>query len=122
MASSNENASTHCSGGRAWPPAGVAKSEIVVMLGANGASKLSFLRAIAGLTPAEPGAALTKYGRNLTVRPQDEIVQAGIALVPGGHAVFAELSVQKNLILGAYPRRARSQTGAGDRRPRLFDG
>ena len=87
----------------------VAKGEIVVMLGANGAGKSSFLRAIAGLTPAVAGSSIVMDGREIAHRPPDEIVEAGIALVPEDRALFAELSVHDNLKLGAYPRRAQRQ-------------
>jgi vanillin dehydrogenase len=87
----------------------VAKGEIVAMLGANGAGKSTLLRAIAGLTPAHPGSAVMLGGRDITHRPAYEVVEAGIALVPENRGVFAELSVQENLMLGANPRRARGQ-------------
>jgi branched-chain amino acid transport system ATP-binding protein len=85
----------------------VAAGEIVVMLGANGAGKSSCLRAIAGLTPVAQGSAVRLAGHDLTHRPPHEIVAAGIALVPEGRGVFADLTVQENLLLGAYVPRAR---------------
>ena len=87
----------------------VAKGEIVVMLGANGAGKSSFLSAVAGLTPAVAGSSMVMDGREIAHLPPDEIVEAGIALVPEDRALFAELSVHDNLMLGAYPRRAQAQ-------------
>ena len=85
----------------------VAEGEIVVMLGANGAGKSTFLRAVAGLTPALPGTSVVMDGHEIGHRPPDEIVEAGIALVPEDRGVFADLTVRDNLTLGAYPRRAR---------------
>jgi branched-chain amino acid transport system ATP-binding protein len=89
----------------------VGDGEIAVVLGANGAGKSSVLRAISGLTAAQPGAGIIMAGRDIAGRPQDEIVEAGIALVPEDRAVFADLSVHENLMLGAYPRRARARSG-----------
>ncbi len=88
----------------------VAKGEIVVLLGANGAGKSSLLRALAGLTPAVAGTSVIMDGREIAHRPPDEIVDAGLALVPEDRAVFADLTVHDNLRLGAYPRHARRQT------------
>ena len=89
--------------------ANVSMGEIVVMLGANGAGKSTFLRAIAGQTPAMRGATVLMDGADITHRPPHEIVEAGIALVPEDRGVFADLTVQENLVLGAHPRRARAR-------------
>src|SRR5882724_5059026 len=86
----------------------VAPGEIVVMLGANGAGKSTLLKAIAGLVVPQPGARLTFEGRDLLALAPHEIVEAGIALVPEGRGIFAELTVAENLALGAYPQRARA--------------
>jgi branched-chain amino acid transport system ATP-binding protein len=86
----------------------VSIGEIVVMLGANGAGKSTFLRAIAGQTPPQGGTVLMD-GIEITNRPPHEIVEAGIATVPEDRGVFADLTVHENLTLGAHPRRARSQ-------------
>jgi branched-chain amino acid transport system ATP-binding protein len=77
------------------------------MLGANGAGKSSLLRALGGMTPFHPGASITLDGNDLTRLRAHEIVDAGLALVPEGRGVFAELSVRENLALGAFPRRGR---------------
>jgi branched-chain amino acid transport system ATP-binding protein len=81
--------------------ANIAKGEIVVMLGANGAGKSTLLRAIAGQTRKTDG------GTDITRRPPHEIVETGIALVPEDRGIFADLTVQENLVLGAHPVRAR---------------
>jgi branched-chain amino acid transport system ATP-binding protein len=86
----------------------VSKSEIVVMLGANGAGKSTFLRAIAGQTPKMQGATVLMDGTDITNRAPHEIVETGIALVPEDRGIFADLTVQENLILGAHPVRARA--------------
>jgi branched-chain amino acid transport system ATP-binding protein len=85
----------------------VGVGEIVVMLGANGAGKSTFLRAVAGVTPAQSGAVVMD-GRDITRRPPHEIVETGIALVPEDRGIFADLTVHENLVLGATPRRARA--------------
>jgi len=99
----------------------VARAEIVVILGANGGGKTSLLKAIAGLLPATEGAKLTLDGTDLTKLPAHRIVEAGLALVPEGRGIFGDLSVRENLLLGAYPRRARaSETANLDRILSLF--
>jgi len=85
----------------------VSKGEIVVILGANGAGKSTFLRAVAGLTPYMEGGSISIEGRDITHLPPHEIVEAGIALVPENRGIFADLTVQENLSLGAHPQRAR---------------
>jgi branched-chain amino acid transport system ATP-binding protein len=85
----------------------VSKGEIVVMLGANGAGKSTFLRAVAGQTRKMPGGSVRMDGADITDKPPYEIVETGIALVPEDRGIFADLTVQENLILGAHPARAR---------------
>ena len=86
----------------------VKPGEIVVMLGANGAGKSTLLKAIAGLVHPQSGSRVTFDGQDLLALPPHEIVEAGIALVPEGRGIFAELTVRENLELGAYARRARA--------------
>ena len=88
--------------------ASVSKGEIVVMLGANGAGKSTFLRAIAGQTHKADGGTVLMDGSDITRRPPHEIVETGVALVPEDRGIFADLTVQENLFLGAYPKRARA--------------
>jgi branched-chain amino acid transport system ATP-binding protein len=85
----------------------VARSEIVVILGANGSGKTSLLKAVAGIIPNLPGAKISLAGRDLRAMRANEIVEAGLALVPEGRGIFGELTVRENLMLGAYARRAR---------------
>lgn len=87
----------------------VSPGEIVVMLGANGAGKSTFLRAVTGLTPKAAGARITMDGKDITDLPAHDIVEAGIALVPEDRGIFAALTVAENLQLGAQPRRARAR-------------
>jgi branched-chain amino acid transport system ATP-binding protein len=99
----------------------VSKGEIVVMLGANGAGKSTFIRAIAGQTRKADGGAVLMDGTDITRRAPHEIVETGIALVPEDRGIFADLTVQENLVLGAHPRRARAhETGNLERVLGLF--
>ena len=90
----------------------VGRAEIVVILGANGAGKTTLLKVIAGLVPAGPGARMTMDGRDLAGVPAHRIVEAGLALVPEGRGIFGELTVRENLMLGAFPARARRNEAA----------
>ena len=82
----------------------VRPGEIVTLIGANGAGKTTTLMAISGLVPVSAGA-ITWDGARMDGRPADAIVAAGIAHVPEGRRVFARLSIEENLRLGAYQRR-----------------
>lgn len=82
--------------------------EIVTILGANGAGKSTFLRAVTGLTPMLPGGSVSIDGQDITSTPAYQIVEAGIALVPEGRGLFGDLTVFENLTLGAYAKRARA--------------
>ena len=86
----------------------VGKGETVVMLGANGAGKSSLLKAAAGLVRPDPGADIRFVGADIAGRPAHLVLEAGIALVPEGRGVFGDLTVEENLALGAYARRARA--------------
>jgi branched-chain amino acid transport system ATP-binding protein len=85
----------------------VGKSEIVVILGANGAGKTSLMKAVAGMIPCLPGKRVRLLDRDLSSLPAHEIVEAGLASVPEGRGIFGELTVAENLLLGANPKRAR---------------
>ena len=85
----------------------VESSEIVVILGANGAGKTTLLKAIAGLVRPRPGARAQFNGHDLLALEPFQVVEAGIALVPEGRGIFADLTVRENLELGAFARRAR---------------
>lgn len=86
----------------------VAKGELVVMLGANGAGKSSLLKAMGAMVRPLDGASVLLAGRELTRLPAHQVVETGLALVPEGRGVFGDLTVRENLQLGAQPRRARA--------------
>jgi branched-chain amino acid transport system ATP-binding protein len=90
----------------------VGHREIVVILGANGAGKTSLLKAIAGIVACLPGKSVKLSGRDISNLPAHQIVEAGLALVPEGRGIFADLTVTENLLLGANPKRAREGEAA----------
>mgnify|MGYP003383604695 FL=1 len=85
----------------------VAQREIVVILGANGSGKTSLRKAIAGIVP-KSSAKVSLSGRDIQKMRANDIVEAGLALVPEGRGIFGELTVRENLMLGAYAKRARA--------------
>ncbi|MBP0443653.1 ABC transporter ATP-binding protein [Roseomonas sp. SSH11] len=85
----------------------VAPGEILVVLGANGAGKSTLLKALAGLVRPAAGARIAMGGRDIGGIPAHAVVEAGLALVPEGRGIFGALTVRENLLLGAYPARAR---------------
>ena len=80
------------------------EGETVAVIGANGAGKSTFLNAIAGLLP-RPASAVRLDGRDIGALPAFEVVKLGVALVPEGRRLFPSLSVEENLLVGAYGRR-----------------
>ncbi len=82
----------------------VNQGEVIALIGANGAGKTTILHTITGLIPAEKGSILFD-GKELTKTPAHKIVSMGMAHVPEGRRVFAQLSVLENLKLGAYTRK-----------------
>ena len=89
----------------------VAEGEVVALVGANGAGKSTVLKAISGLVRAEAGT-LAFQGRPIGGLAPEAIVELGIVHVPEGRRVFPRLSVEENLAVGAYPRRAQAQARA----------
>jgi branched-chain amino acid transport system ATP-binding protein len=82
----------------------VGRGEIVGLIGPNGAGKSSTLHAIVGLVSPHEGE-VRLAGSSLRGRPPEAIARSGIALVPEGRRIFAELSVEENLRLGLTGRR-----------------
>jgi branched-chain amino acid transport system ATP-binding protein len=89
----------------------VAKGDIVTLIGANGAGKSTTLRAISGLLKAQSGT-ITYEGEEITNERPHRIVARGISHVPEGRMVFANLTVQENLLMGGYLRKDRKQFAA----------
>jgi len=87
----------------------VPPGEAVGVIGANGAGKTSTLKAIMGLIPRKVGA-LRLGDTDLTRVPARDMVRHGIGYVPEGRHVFAGLSVEKNLLLGAYAKPWKKET------------
>ena len=77
--------------------------EIVTIIGANGAGKSTTLRTVMGLVAPAAGEVLYD-GAAITGRPTHEVVRRGMTLVPEGRAIFANLTVRENLVMGAYIR------------------
>jgi branched-chain amino acid transport system ATP-binding protein len=85
----------------------VMPGEIVTLIGANGAGKSTALRAISRIIRVRSGA-ITYAGRDLLAMRADTVVKSGLAHSPEGRRVLARLSVQDNLLLGAYTRSDRA--------------
>ena len=81
----------------------VRKGELVALVGANGAGKTTLLRVISGVQPASAGR-VTFGNEDITALRADLRVKRGIVQVPEGRQVFAPLSIEDNLRLGAYTR------------------
>ncbi|MDR7539532.1 MAG: ABC transporter ATP-binding protein [Armatimonadota bacterium] len=82
----------------------VEEGQVVTLIGANGAGKSSTLRAISGLVPVERGR-IVYAGSDLKGVPAHQIVERGIAHVPEGRGIFANLTVLENLRLATWGRR-----------------
>ena len=100
----------------------VDQGEIVTLIGANGAGKSTTLNTISGLLRSKTGA-ITFRGENISAVPPHSVVRKGIVQVPEGRRIFAKLTVEENLEMGAYTRSAKELadtiTDVFDRFPRL---
>ena len=81
----------------------VEEGEIVTLIGANGAGKSTTLRTISGLLKPKTGE-INFLGKSIAGMPAHKIVREGISQVPEGRKIFAEMTVQENLELGAFTR------------------
>lgn len=82
----------------------VLEGTITALIGSNGAGKSTLMRALSGLLPVRAGR-ITWCGRDIVKSSADEILRLGIAHVPEGRRLFSAMSVEDNLIMGAYLRR-----------------
>ena len=82
----------------------VRDGEIVTLIGSNGAGKTTTMHAISGLLKPASGSIMLD-GVELTKTPNHKIVSMGLAQVPEGRRVFAQQTVEENLLLGAYARK-----------------
>lgn len=96
----------------------VGRGEIVGLIGPNGAGKSTTLHAVMGAVPTSVGD-IRLAGRSLRGHRPEQIARAGIALVPEGRRIFAELTVEENLRLGLSARR--SSTGAKEAVEEVFE-
>jgi branched-chain amino acid transport system ATP-binding protein len=84
------------------------EGEIVTLIGANGAGKSTTLKTISGLLRARTGTVRLR-GEDLTSMPAQNIVKRGMIHVPEGRKIFAPLTVQENLEMGAYTRNDKAE-------------
>lgn len=89
----------------------VEEGEVIALIGANGAGKTTILHTVSGLLTPKKGSILFE-GKELTKTPGHKIVSMGMAHVPEGRRVFAQLSVLQNLKMGAYIRKDKSEINA----------
>ncbi|WP_141430771.1 ABC transporter ATP-binding protein [Bacillus sp. 03113] len=103
----------------------VNEGEIVTLIGANGAGKSTLLKTLSGLLKPKEGT-IEYLGASISGKPAQSIVKAGISHVPEGRRVFANMTVEENLELGAYLRKDSSEVRKDlqkvyDIFPRLFE-
>ncbi|MCX4149807.1 MULTISPECIES: ABC transporter ATP-binding protein [Paraburkholderia] len=83
----------------------VAQGEVIALIGSNGAGKSTFLKSVAGLLRPRSAGQILYRGEPVGSAAVASIVGKGIALVPEGRRLFASLSVEENLLLGAFSKR-----------------
>src|SRR5699024_5730667 len=102
----------------------VNQGEVIALIGANGAGKTTTLQTLTGIIPSKAGS-ITFEGKDITKIPAHKIVEMGMAHVPEGRRVFADMTVYENLLMGAYTRKdkneiAQSLANVYKRLPRWF--
>lgn len=96
----------------------VSKGEVVTLIGANGSGKSTFLKTVAGLLHPTHGEIIFE-GKKITGWPGHKITQNGIGLIPEGRRIFPLLTVEENLMMGAFFRRDHGEVGKD--RDRIFE-
>ena len=86
----------------------VNQGEVIALIGANGAGKTTTLQTLTGILSPKSGS-IVFVGKDLTRTPAHKIVEMGMAHVPEGRRVFADMSVYENLLLGAYTRKDKAE-------------
>ena len=86
----------------------VNQGEVIALIGANGAGKTTTLQTLTGFLSPKSGSIVFE-GKDLTRTPAHKIVEMGMAHVPEGRRVFADMSVYENLLLGAYTRKDKAE-------------
>lgn len=88
----------------------VREGELVCLIGTNGAGKSTTLRAICGQVPVA-GGEVTYAGRSIAGKRPFELVREHLVMVPEGRGIFGQLSIEENLVVGAYTRKDKVQVG-----------
>jgi branched-chain amino acid transport system ATP-binding protein len=94
-----------------------APGKITCLLGSNGSGKTTLIRSILGLTPPNQGSIRFR-GVDLTGLPTHRVIASGVACIPEGRKVFAKLTVEENLYIGAYQET--SDAAVADRLARVY--
>ena len=86
----------------------VNQGEVIALIGANGAGKTTTLQTLTGIIPSKAGS-IRFEGKDITKVPAHKIVEMGMAHVPEGRRVFADMTVYENLLMGAYTRKDKNE-------------
>ncbi|WP_308925612.1 ABC transporter ATP-binding protein [Janthinobacterium sp. J1-1] len=89
----------------------VAKGQLTTIIGPNGAGKTTLLRAIMGLVPSSAGS-ISLDGKVLNGTPTWKMSDASVTMIPEGRMTFRDMSVEENLIMGAFPKAHRAHMRA----------
>jgi branched-chain amino acid transport system ATP-binding protein len=98
----------------------IAQGELVCLIGANGAGKSSTLKAICGLVASKRGSVRYR-GEDVSRAPVHELPRKGLVMVPEGRGIFAQLTVEENLAMGAYAQGGGDPAAQYERFPRLAE-
>ena len=98
----------------------VREGELVCLIGANGAGKTSTLKAVCGLIASKRGT-IRYGGDDISHAPVHELPRKGLVMVPEGRGIFAQLTVEENLAMGAYAHGGGDPSAQYERFPRLAE-